>query len=145
MAVKLHVPAELAGAFTPSAPGLVRSDLGGDPETYFVLCGQAFTNPLWLTRDLGFGCMGALKGTQETAHAWVQPMPSGWDAAAVCAAVPAGRSFYNPTTVGDADAGTALTATADPSWLQGTDVGTWRADLSPCGGVLNTEITLAQP
>lgn len=30
-------------------------------------------------------------------------------------------------------------------WAQGTDEGTWKRDLSPCGGVISFEVTLAVP
>ena len=101
---------------------------------------------MYLSQDLGFGCLGKLDGTRETVQVWVQPMPAGWDAAATCA-VPHDKPFYEALLLGPADAGAAdvLAAAPDAAWAQGQAQGTWRRDLSPCGGVVNFEVTLAVP
>lgn len=154
---KVTLPAAFAQRFTAAAPGLVVSDLGGSVAPYVPLCGQTPVNPLELSRDLGFGCLGSLKGTQETVHVWVQPLPSGWDAGTACAPLPA-REFYpalslSPppeVTDGGVDGGThaepGLPLVADPSWPQGSAVGTWKPIvIEPCGGSLNVDLTVAAP
>jgi hypothetical protein len=152
---KVTLPAALAQAFTAAAPGLVVSDLGGSVAPYVPLCGQTPQNPLELSRDLGFGCLGSLKGTHQTVHVWVQPLPAGWDAGTACAPLPT-RSFSPPLSLapappltdGGVDAGTSpgLPSAADPSWPQGSADGTWTPiAIEACGGALDVEITLAAP
>jgi hypothetical protein len=37
-----------------------------------------------------------------------------------------------------------IAAAPDAGWPQGSGTGTWRRDISPCGGVLNVSVTLAR-
>lgn len=154
-AVKVTLPSAVASSFTAEAPGLLVSDLGARVQPYVVLCGQPLKNPVHLSQDLGFGCLGSLDGTSETVRVWAQPMPSEWDRAAACAAFAKDREFYRAFSVailanadggvdGGVDAGTPAPA-PEPSWAQGTDESTWRRDVSPCGGVISFEVTLAVP
>lgn len=152
--VALTLPASVATSFSATSPGLVVAEFGDRIEPYVALCGQTPKNPVHLSQDLGFGCVGKLDGTTETARVWVQPLPSGWDAGAACARGSQERSFYSslslslslaPAAVdGGVDAG-VLAPAPESTWAQGTDEGTWRHDGSPCGGVVNFEITLAIP
>jgi hypothetical protein len=147
--VKLTMPGEVPARFTASAPGLVVADLGGSPAAYVALCGQTPKSPLSLSQDLGFGCLGSNAGKEETVHVWVQPVPPGWTPAVLCSGSQADRSFYPALAPqlpdgGIADAG-AFPGAADPTWPQGTAVASWRRDFSPCGGVINFEVTLAVP
>lgn len=148
--VKLTLPSSVATGFSATSPGLVVADLGNHVAAYVALCGQTPKNPVHLSQDLGFGCVGSRNGTTETARVWVQPLPSGWDAGAACAQASQDRSFYSelslaPAAVdGGVDAG-VLASDPEPGWAQGSDEGTWRRDGSPCGGVVNFELTLAMP
>jgi hypothetical protein len=144
--LKLTIPNGVAQPFTATAPGIVVTDMGGNCAPYFVLCGQKVADPVTLTQDLGFGCLGSRDGTSETLRSWVQAMPTSWDAAATCAAQRE-RPFYEALSIGPDDAGVSdrLAETPEASWPQGSATGTWRRDLSPCGGVLNVELTLAVP
>lgn len=148
--INLTLPSSIATSFSANSPGLVVADLGSFVAPYVVLCGQTPKNPVHLSQDNGFGCVGSLNGTTETARAWVQPLPSGWDAGFACAQGSQERSFYSPLSLapaavdGGVDAG-VLASEPEPGWAQGSDEGTWRRDGSPCGGVVNFELTLAIP
>lgn len=148
--IDLTLPSSVATSFTASSPGLVVAEIGERIEAYVALCGQTPKNPVHLSQDNGFGCVGSLNGTTETARVWVQPLPSGWDAGYACAQGSQERSFYSPlslapaATDGGVDAG-VLATSPEPTWPQGTDEGTWRHDGSPCGGVVKFDIILAIP
>jgi hypothetical protein len=162
---------EVAAAYSEAAPGVVVSDLGMDgPHAFLALCGQTPPDPTWLSQDLGFGCLREhpdLEGTSETVRVWVQPMPAGWDTAKVCASAKE-REFYSATRMGpvadagmpgdggvsESDGGTSadsgltdegLALTPDPGWPQGTGIGSWHRDGSPCGGLMDAEITVSMP
>jgi hypothetical protein len=149
--VKLTVPESIAASFTAQSPGLIVSDLGSRAAPYVALCGQAPKNPVYLSQDRGFGCVGSLNGTSETARVWVQPLPPGWDPARACAQASQQREFYSEFQLVTADGGVegvdagALADAPQATWAQGTDESTWRRDVSPCGGVINFEVTLAVP
>jgi len=139
--IDVTVPAEVSARFSPASPGVVVAELGGEPWSFLVLCGESLPNPLELSQDLGFGCLGARKDTEETIRVWVQPLtvPAGPDAGIQCAS---SRQFYGPMDVKGADGGTFVVSTPDSSWAQGSGTGTWRRDVSPCGGVLNVSVRL---
>ena len=137
--VKLVIPQEVASRFSPSAPGIVVSDLGAHPSLYLVLCGQNLKNPVFLSQDLGFGCLDTRNGTSETVRVWVDPRPLAVDAGGSCSAQ---REFYSALSITTPDGGSVLAADPDPAWPQGTTTATWRRDVSPCGGVLNAELPL---
>lgn len=143
---EVTLPLEVAKAFSPKFPGLLVSDLGGEARAYLGLCGQIPKNPLLLSSDLGFGCLEERAGTTERARAWVQSLPDGVDAAALCAQASTERSFYRafvlPPADGGVDAGT-LPTDPEPTWAQAADEGTWRRDASPCGGVVSFELVLS--
>jgi hypothetical protein len=148
--VKLTVPASVATSFSAEAPGLVVADLGSRVEPYVALCGQTPKNPVYLSQDRGFGCIGSLDGMSETVRVWVQPLPAGWDPVAACAQASSQRSFYSEFQLVTPDGGVeldggALAMAPEATWLQGTNEAKWRRDGSPCGGVINFEVTLATP
>ncbi len=136
--LRVTIGSGLEAQFSPASRGLLVADLGGTAQPYVVLCGQALSNSLVLSQDLGFGCLGKLDGTQETLRAWVEPIATG---ALPCSTE---RSFYEPLVTGD-DGGTGFAAEPLAGWAQGTTTATWRRDLSPCGGVLNGSIALDNP
>lgn len=149
--VAVTLPSTVATSFSAGSPGLLVSDLGNraQPQPFLVLCGQSPKNPVHLSQDLGFGCLSTRDGTTETVRVWVAPLPAGWDADAGCAQGSKDRSFYTvlslaPAADAGVDAG-VLAADPEAGWAQGTDEGTWRRDISPCGGVVNFEVTLAVP
>jgi hypothetical protein len=147
-AVKVTLPASVATSFTAEAPGLIVADLGSRAEPYVALCGQTPKNPIHLSQDRGFGCLGSLNGMNETVRVWVQPLPAGFSAAAACAQASQQREFYDQLTLVTPDGGIdggALATAPEASWPQGTDESTWRRDVSPCGGVITFEVTLAVP
>ncbi|MDP2270027.1 MAG: hypothetical protein Q8N23_28525 [Archangium sp.] len=142
------MPGSVATSFSATSPGLVVSDLAGDVGAYLALCGQALKSPIHLSRDIEFSCLGALNGTTETARVWVQPLPAGWDATAACARSAKDREFYDVQSFAPADAGVdagVLAAEPAATWAQGSDEATWRRDISPCGGVVSFDVTLAVP
>jgi hypothetical protein len=143
-AATVTVPADVPPRFSATSPGLLVADLGSRVAPYVVLCGQTPKNPVHLSDDLGFGCLGSRDGTQETVRVWVQPMPAGWDVDAGCATV-AERSYYSTLALSSGDGGLPLPAMPEASWPQGTATGTWKRDLSPCGGALVVDVTLAVP
>lgn len=146
--VKVTLPAAVATSFTAEAPGLIVADLGSRVEPYVPLCGQTPKNPIHLSQDRGFGCIGSLEGMSETVRVWVQPLPAGFSAPAACARASQQREFYSDFTLVTPDGGVdggALATAPEASWAQGTDEGTWKRDLSPCGGVISFEVTLAVP
>lgn len=140
--IDVTVPAEVTARFSPASPGVVVADVGGEATGFLVLCGDSLPNPLELSQDLGFGCVGQRVGTEETIRVWVQPLnvPAGPDAGIACAS---SRSFYGVQDFSTADGGTLLAAGPETGWAQGSGSGKWRRDLSPCGGVLNVSVTLA--
>lgn len=137
--VKLVIPQEVASRFSPASPGIVVSDLGARPSLYVVLCGQSLKNPVYLSQDLGFGCLDTRNGTEETVRVWVDPQPLAIDAGVTCSVQ---REFYSALSLTATDGGTVLAADPDPAWSQGLTTATWRRDGSPCGGVLNAELAL---
>ncbi len=136
---KLTLSAERTSPFSAQAPGAVVSDLGGQVWPYVVLCGQQPKQPVFLSQDLGFGCLDSLAGKTETVRVWLAPLPATWDAGAACATV-GNREFYGALSLGPADGG--LAPDPDPAWPQASASGTWRRDGSPCGGVLNVQLAL---
>lgn len=147
--VDITLGAEVPPAFTTEAPGvLVVSDAGGWLAAVQPLCGPTPEQPVNLRIDYGFGCLDdADVGAETTARAWVEPLPEGWDAAALCA-------LERPNTwdgvsigaevTGEADipATELLAAEPEEDWFQGQGTGTWSRDLSPCGGEVEVEITV---
>jgi hypothetical protein len=129
----------LEAQFSSGSRGLLVADLGGTAHLFVVLCGQGLNNPLVLSQDLGFGCLGDAEGTQETIRAWVEPV------ATETFACSTEREFYVSLGTGGGDGGAGFAAEPLAGWAQGTTTGTWRRDLSPCGGVLNASITLDSP
>jgi hypothetical protein len=139
-----------AASFTEEAPGVLATDLGGTVAALRPVCGDpidAFTYVL----DFGFGCLSdEAKGTKETMHAWIEPAPADWDPAAWCdATAPQWGSIDLAPFTGDAaDTGDTGEAGSAPSPLAGLDAatasatasGTWKRDISPCGGTLHAEI-----
>lgn len=135
------VPSAVSGAFTDAARGVVVVQPMGEPLGYVVLCGQMLPNPLQLSQDLGFGCLGTRVGTAESIRAWVQPMPQGWNEQP-CSQP---RTFYPPGLSATRDGGPGLAANPEPAWAQGSTTANWRRDFSPCGGVLNAALTVSFP
>ena len=135
--VKLTIPAAVAARFTADQPGIVVADLGSRAQAFTVLCGQGLKNPVWLTQDLGFGCLGARNATEETIRVWVDPTRF-VDAGVSCSTQ---REFYEALGLTSADGGALIAIEPDATWTQGTATATWRRDGSPCGGVLNAELT----
>ncbi len=145
---QVTLPPGVATSFSATGPGLLVSDLTGEPRPYLALCGQTPKSPVALSYDLGFGCLGDRAGTTETARAWAQPLPRGWDAAAICAQAPPERPSYRPLALAPTDGGVdagVLPTDPEVTWPQGSDEGTWRRDLSPCGGLVSFELVLAVP
>jgi len=141
--VKVTVAKDLQAQFDATHAGVVVSDLGGTAAPYVVLCGQELKQPLELSQDLGFGCLGARKDTSETVRVWIEPTAS----SVATAACTTQSSFYRAVTLGSGgDAGAAGVA-GEPaaSWAQASATGTWKRDFSPCGGNLSAEVSLAAP
>lgn len=139
--VKVTIPAELNAKFSAESPGVLVSDLGGERAAYVVLCGQGLKNPVYLSQDINFSCLGMRNGTSETIRTWVEPISA--DAGVSCATQ---REFYNAFQFGPQDGGVGGLATEPAAtWAQGSGTGTWRRDISPCGGVLSVDVTLAVP
>ncbi len=144
--VSIDVPDDLAESFSPQAPGLLRTD--GGYELVATLCGEPLPEPAELSNDHGFGCLeDDLDGLEVARQAWVEPMPEAWDAEALCAMPPADPAWRG--LVPDAEiTGSAgsfaedLAAEIDPAWPQAVGFGSWKRDLSPCGGSLRVEIDL---
>lgn len=143
--VDVTVPDEVAQAYTEAAPGLMVAELGGLRAWYVALCGQTFEAPLILSYDINYSCMGEEPGTEvgdeEPVRVWIEPLPAGWDAAALCASqeVP---EFYRPQAEPQGEDVEALAEAAAPAWPQAEGIGTWRRDVTPCGGSLRVELTL---
>jgi hypothetical protein len=150
--VKVTIPDEVSGRFSAAAPGLVVSDLGAEALAYVALCGQHFSREVYLSQDLGFGCLEeARAGRRETVRVWVQAVPSDLDGARLCAEHPE-RSFYRGFPVdlpdgGATDGGVTSALAGEPlaDWPQGRGEGAWRRDGSPCGGVLNAVVVVTVP
>ncbi|MBL8923814.1 MAG: hypothetical protein JNJ54_33470 [Myxococcaceae bacterium] len=105
--IDLTVPSSVSGSFTEAARGVVLFQPMGEPSAYVVLCGQTLPNPLPLSQDLGFGCLGARVGMAESLRAWVQPMPQGWSELPCSTS----RSFYEPIGSVTRDGGAGFAAT----------------------------------
>lgn len=135
------VPSAVSSQLSESAPAVLVSDLSGEARPYVVLCGQALKQPLVLSHDLGFGCLKEKEGVEETVRAWLEPLSALGDL--TCTAQ---RDFYRSLSGQGVDAGTTVLADAPaPTWVQGSGTGTWRRDVSPCGGSLRATATLAAP
>jgi hypothetical protein len=139
--VKVTIPSEIDAKFSAESPALLVADLGSQRQAYVVLCGQGLKNPVYLSQDLGFGCLGMRDGTSENVRVWIEPISA--DAGVRCG-VP--RSFFNSFEFGPQDGGVGSLANEPAAtWAQGSGSGTWRRDISPCGGVLSVDVTLAVP
>lgn len=137
--VDVTIGAALEAQFSPESRGLLVADLGGTARPYAALCGQGLRSPLALSQDLGFGCLRDRNGTEETIRVWVEPTGAGpFDCSTQ-------RSFYVPDGVVASDPGAKFAAEPAAGWAQATASGTWRRDLSPCGGVLEASVTLDAP
>lgn len=139
--IELTVPSSVSGAFTEAARGVVLFQPMGEPAAYAVLCGQTLPNPLVLSQDLGFGCLGTRVGMAESLRAWVQPMPQGWSEQPCSTS----KSFYEPIGSVTRDGGAGFAANPEASWAQASGTANWKRDLSPCGGILKASLTLATP
>ncbi|MCB9684806.1 MAG: hypothetical protein H6738_14605 [Alphaproteobacteria bacterium] len=142
----IDVAPDASAAFDATAPGLLRASSLPPSRAAAILCGQPFDDVLQIVIDHGFGCLAdGQKGSTESRAAWVEPMPAGWDASALCA-LPDPR--YDGVDLPLEAAGTddpevleaALATEPDPSWFQGTGSGAWKRDASPCGGTLRIDL-----
>lgn len=126
---RVEVTPETAAAFSADEPGII---VLGSGRVVGVLCGQQLEEPIDLYIDQGFGCLDdELRGTEVTELAWVQPLMEGDDPEAICA-----QEF------GEAYGGPFEAAPVEDDWIQTVGSGTWRRDVSPCGGSLRLEYTL---
>ena len=124
-------------AFSPESPGLLRVE----PGIARVLCGDAVQDPFAVYFDFGFGCLDdELKGTEVSRTAWVEPVPEGFDTAALCALPVQERQ---PVTLTSEITGEGYVGSVAPEegWLQSTSTGKWKR-ASVCGGHLKVEHTL---
>jgi len=142
----LTIAQSAVAATAPDAPGLLRVHGAPDPVVR-VLCGGSGQLSARYTIDLGFGCLDDLRGSTEERRAWIEPMPEGWDAQALCALDPPrfrwdGVTIDASVTGPGVDPREVLAEAPDAAWTQGRGAGTWRRDGSPCGGVLPVEIRL---
>lgn len=139
--VDLTVPSSVSGAFTEAARGVVLFQPMGEASAYVVLCGQTLPDPLVLSQDLGFGCLGTRVGMAESLRAWVQPMPQGWSDLPCSPS----KSFYEPIGSVTRDGGAGFAANPEATWAQASGTANWKRDFSPCGGLLKASLTLAPP
>ena len=143
--VDVTVTDDVGAAYTAASPGLLVAELGGTIAWYVALCDQGTEDPITLSYDINYSCLGETggpsQGDEEAVRVWVEPLPAGWDAAAVCAAQEVAR-FYRPRSAQVGEGIAELAPEPAPGWPQAEATGTWKRDLSPCGGILRTELTL---
>ncbi len=154
-AYTFNVSKEVATLYSAESPGILRvlNVSNADPADKQVnavariLCGDPVPNSSFqFFLDHGLGCLDkTLKEKSVQRQAWIEEMPAGWDAAALCA-LPAEQTTIGPEVTGDAGSVELDFATTPlPEWSKGRGNGVWRRDDSPCGGRLEIEIRLLYP
>ncbi|HLT32135.1 MAG TPA: hypothetical protein VK013_18995 [Myxococcaceae bacterium] len=143
--VDVTVSDEVVGAYSEASPGLLVAELGGTVAWYVALCGQAADAPFLLSKDVPYSCLGEKgsrsAGDEETVRVWIEPLPEGWDAAAICATREASE-FHRPQAAAEGEDVAALADEPEPGWPQAEGTASWKRDITPCGGYLRLGLTL---
>lgn len=133
--VEIVVDAGIAEVFTAEAPGIVVTDVAGFPLGVAAFCGgPSPVDPFTVFVDDGFGCLREVagQGEEQRIEAWVEPAPVLYDRNLLCAAERDTSGVLNLPAPGSE----GLAASPDAAWAQGSVVGVWARDVSPCGGTL---------
>jgi hypothetical protein len=135
LAITVHDDA--TAGFSAEVPAIFRIKTESvAPFTLGAICEENLSlNAREFIKDFGFGCLDdSLAGRDEVVTGWIEPLPDGFDAAALCAnGSTLGDEIEVPVAAG-VDPPPELPTEPDDDDAQGSGVVAWQRDLSPCGG-----------
>lgn len=147
--LQIGIGPDVLTPFSDEAPGIVRLSAASiGAHSMGAVCTGEDTSEFEARLDFGFGCVADRLGTEEEVIAWIEPLPEGFDATAVCpASTPLGEEIgVSGELVDDGQGGeTAATLPDAPSddVPQGTGSMLWSRDGSPCGGRAEGDVLIS--
>lgn len=136
------LPEEIALRYTAQAPGIVRTSSMSEDEGV-LLCGEALPQPLKFEAVWAIGCAPEDAGSRVERTAWIEPMPTTWDAEAACALPRSRGDRVELERVPGADPEDTLAIAPNEGWPQGVGEGVWHGAVDHCGGSLRVEVELS--